>query len=183
MILLLLLSLCATECRVHRNDIPVDEQWLCRDAEIQGKPCWVQSHWFSCTVVEKCDTVKLPTWGRYPVFKGDRFFEADSNTYVIRCHPETTLVDSGVVDDGWWFSAPDGKVEIRKPADEDTLWIFDTPFLRSEMPDLKEMLREWRVEKCVDSAYNVDMRAGRWPYYKAIRDSCECVYGKDGGGK
>lgn len=176
MILLLLLSLCATDCRIA-PDSTVCHPYvggcyqMCYSYYHDGQTKWIRA------VVEKCDTV----WCRTYEF-GDKF-TAVYRVYV-ECHPETTLVDSGVVEDGWWFSVPDGSVDVRKD-ETDTLWIFDTPFLRSEMPDLKEMLREWREKRREEAIW----RCVRDYQYRAmtdwslqmtgdqLEDSCRCVYG------
>lgn len=173
MIILIFLSLLATDCRVHRG--PMADTVGCEIAVgvVSRMPqgCLTKSHWID-TCKMRCDTV----WYYRERLFGFRY--VTDSIPNIHCYPDTAI------DSGWWFSVPDGKIDIRKPAEEDTLWIFDTPFLRSEMPDLKEMLREWRVARCIQTAITKAKDNGSWWFgdvdERTLRDSCRCVYG---GGK
>lgn len=169
MILLLLLSLLAGDTvKVHRNP-PGSEQWLCRDAEIQGKPCWVPEHYFTGVVTDKCDTVVYVRSG-------------GTTTYFLDCHPETTLVDSG------GYAGPGDETVTIIGAPGPTVYVLDSiagldlRWLKEAMPDLKEMLREWRIERCYKHGFDGWGRIKLFGSHRYIvRDSCECVYQRKDG--
>lgn len=148
--LLFLLSLLANDCRVHRENYTKE----CGVVYYNGTyhvpdSCGNDSHYID-TCKMRCDTVQCPTWGRYPVFKGDVFFEKDGSTYVIRCYPDTAESDSGLIT---WFGVaplppPDSYLPRSYPAPLDSAELAD---LREMLPDLKEIVREWREKRAKDS--------------------------------
>lgn len=201
--LFLIMALITTpDCRVHREQPK-------SPCAMWGNTCQVISHYLPCTVVEKCDTVFYSSmkWQDSNLV----WHYVDSFSQVI-CYPDT-LVDSGAADSIRYIdSIRAERNRLHPPLSGQTIpehpayrrWIesiynppdsvsIPKPILDSaDLADLREMLREWRVEKCYrdnecwpflseNSTITAEMWRKRNERNKAIRDSCECVYGKQKG--
>lgn len=145
-----------------------------------------------------CDTVKVDTIAskhydsndpnNLPCPKGyhgvrwDGFVvDTDPPTYCYSCVKDT-VVDSAPIPKGA-FRLPTRPLKGGEVIPDGNL----TP---AELADIREMLREWRVEKCFQRARNWKAKDQLLMLFEweidQVRDSCECVYGRpnnDGKGK
>lgn len=168
-ILLTLLSLLATDCRVHRADsILYDWGQVCSYGNVAI--CKDSSHYID-TCKMRCDTVWTHRYWLEQTPDGTRGRE--DSFRVIDCYPDTAESDS-LASMGlsiWPGEAP--------PPPPDTILkrYYPAPLDSAELSDIREMLREWRVEKCYKATVN---RWERWDIFEwekdAIRDSCRCLY-------